>query len=164
MRIVVRPGKSALIAPAVIVGMLLAAASMVAGNAPFGAVAIGAAVALLTVAFLAQLQATIAVEGDSITVRYLGTSFQDQLSNFEPASTKKFDYRQDRRFGLKRLFRGIHLRGFCVGWFVLRDASVAFVCLSRKRRARALTTRDGYTLMLDPGIARRIERRLPAAN
>ena len=35
--------------------------------------------------------------------------------------------------------------------------TVAFVCVSRKRKARALKTRDGCYILLDPRIARRIQ-------
>lgn len=115
----------------------------------------------ISVAFIApMLRATIDIDQESISIQYLSTSFEDRLDNLKPCASAKFNYIDDRELGLKKLFRGIQLRCFCVGWFVLNNRSVAYVCVSRKQRARMIETRDGYYLLLDPGIARRIERHL----
>lgn len=118
----------------------------------------GLLVAAAIAATLLHLSTKIVVEDDELSIRTWTTSFHEQVHNLNPALETKVDFRHDERYGLKRLFRGTNLRGFRVGWFVLNDGTVAFVCLTRKRRARAVTTRDGYCLLLDPWLARRIEQ------
>lgn len=128
---------------------------------PPAACAVAVLVSLLSVALAApHLRATIELDGDSISIRHPFHGFADRLDNLEPVASSKFDFRQDRQRGLKRLFRGVHLRGFHMGWFVLRNDAVAYVCLSRRQRARLFEGRDGYCLVLDPGTARRVERHL----
>ena len=105
-----------------------------------------------------SLRATIEIDsGDRLTIRYLIYSFSDRLENIQVEATSKFDFRRDDRLGVKRLYQGTRLPCFKVGWFVLKNGAVAFVCVSRKRRARALKTRDGCYILVDPRIARRIQ-------
>ena len=104
------------------------------------------------------LRATVEIDSDNrLTIRYLIYSFSDELENIRAGATPKFDFRRDDNLGVKRLFRGTRLPCFKVGWFVLRNGKVAFVCVSRKRRARALVTRDGCYILVDPRIARWIQ-------
>lgn len=104
------------------------------------------------------LRATVEIDSDNrLTIRYLVYSFSDDLENIRDGATPKFDFRHDDSLGVKRLFRGTRLPCFKVGWFVLRNGKVAFVCVSRKRRARALVTRDGCYILVDPRIARWIQ-------
>ena len=104
------------------------------------------------------LRATVEIDSDNrLTIRYLVYSFSDELENIRAGATPKFDFRHDDNLGVKRLFRGTRLPCFKVGWFVLRNGKVAFVCVSRKRRARALVTRDGCYILVDPRIARWIQ-------
>lgn len=125
---------------------------------------LGSVVALLavTLAFAAMtsvtLRATVEIDSSNrLTIRYLTYSFSDELQNIRVGATPKFDYRRDHNLGVKRLYRGTRLPCFNVGWFVLRNGGVAFVCVSRKRRARALVTRDGCYILVDPRIARWIQ-------
>ena len=116
----------------------------------------------VTFAFAAMtslsLRATVEIDADDrLVIRYLVYSFSDDLRNIDLAATPKFDFRRDDTLGFKRLYQGIRLPCFNVGWFVLRNGGVAFVCVSRKRRARALRTRDGCYILVDPGIARQIQ-------
>ena len=85
-----------------------------------------------------------------------GAPFDERLDNLEPASSPKFDFKHDRDLGLKRRFVGTSLRRFRVGWFFLENGGLAFVCLTRKHRARAIATKDGRYLVLDPRVARNI--------
>ena len=116
----------------------------------------------VTLAFAAltsvSLRATVEIDSDNcLTIRYLVYSFSDELENIQIAATPKFDFRRDDVLGFKKLYRGTRLPSFNVGWFVLRNGAAAFVCVSRKRRARALVTRDGCYILVDPRIARRIQ-------
>ena len=121
----------------------------------------------VTLAFAAMtcvsLRATVEIDSENrLTIRYLLCSFSDELKNIQAAATPKFDFRRDDILGFKRLYRGTQLPCFNVGWFVLRNGAVAFVCLSRKRKARAFRTRDGCYILVDPRIARRIQAACPA--
>ncbi|MXY06312.1 MAG: hypothetical protein F4171_16565 [Gammaproteobacteria bacterium] len=116
----------------------------------------------ITLAFAAMtsvsLRATVEIDSENrLTIRYLCYSFSDDLENIQVAALQKFDFYRDANLGFKKLHRGTRLPCFNVGWFVLRNGAVAFACLSRKRRARALMTRDGCYLLVDPHIARRIQ-------
>ena len=116
----------------------------------------------ITLAFAAMtsvsLRATVEIDSqDQLTIRYLSYSFSDELQNIQFAALGKIDFHRDANLGFKRLHSGIRLPSFHVGWFVLRNGAVAFACLSRKRRARALMTRDGCYILVDPHIARRIQ-------
>ena len=116
----------------------------------------------ITLAFAAMtsvsLRATVEIDSqDRLTIRYLSCSFSDELQNIQFAPLGKIDFHRDADLGFKKLHSGIRLPSFHVGWFVLRNGAVAFACLSRKRRARALMTRDGCYILVDPHIARRIQ-------
>ena len=116
----------------------------------------------VTLAFAAMtsvsLRATVEIDSENrLTIRYLVYSFRDELENIKVAATPKFDFRDDDNLGVKSLYQGTRLPCFNVGWFQLRNGGVAFVCVSRKRRARALMTRDGCYILVDPRIARRIQ-------
>ena len=116
----------------------------------------------VTLAFAAMtsvsLRATLEIDSKNrLTVRYLVYSFTADLQNIQTAATPKFDFRRDDDLGFKKLHRGTRLPGFNVGWFLLRNGATAFVCVSRKRKARAFKTRDGCYILIDPRIARRIE-------
>ena len=116
----------------------------------------------ITLAFAAMtsvsLRATVEIDSENrLTIRYLCYSFSDDLKNIQVAELRKFDFHRDARLGFKKLHRGTRLPCFNVGWFVLRNGAVAFACLSRKRRARALKTRDGCYILVDPRIASRIQ-------
>ena len=124
----------------------------------------GQALVLLavTLAFAAMtnlsLRATVEIDAENrLTIRYLVYSFSDELRNIHLTATPKFDFRRDDTLGFKKLYQGIRLPCFNVGWFVLRNGGVAFVCVSRKRKARALRTRDGCYILVDPGIVRQIQ-------
>lgn len=113
------------------------------------------------------LRATIETDCiGNLNIRYLVYSFSDRLENIQVVGEAKFDFRRDNQLGFKRLYEGTRLPCFNVGWFILKNGAVAFVCLTRKRRARAFKTRDGCYILLDPGIARQIQAAigaLPAA-
>ena len=140
------------------------AASSVVVLGPALAGGLGQALGLLavTLAFAAMttvsLRATVEIDADNrLIIRYLVYSFSDELRNIQLAATPKFDFRRDDNLGFKKLYQGTRLPCFNVGWFVLRNGGVAFVCVSRKRRARALRTRDGCYILVDPRIASRIQ-------
>ncbi len=106
----------------------------------------------------AMLRATIIVDSQgTLNIHCPLFSFCDQLDNLQLTPVPKFDFRRDEQFGLRRLYRGTRLPSFYVGWFVLKNDDVAFVCLSRKRKARAFKTHDGLYILIDPRIAREIE-------
>ena len=116
----------------------------------------------ITLAFAAMtsvsLRATVEIDSENrLTIRYLSYSFSDDLRNIQVAALRKFDFHRDAHLGFKKLHSGTRLPCFNVGWFVLRNGAVAFACLSRKRRARALMTRDGCYILVDPHVARRIQ-------
>ena len=113
---------------------------------------------VITASTSVSLCATIEIDsGDRLTIRYLVHSFSDRLENLQVEASSKFDFRRDDRLGVKRLYQGTRLPCFKVGWFVPKNGAVAFVCVSRKRRARALRTRDGCYILVDPRIARWIQ-------
>lgn len=133
-------------------------------SAPALALGSGHIIAMLaiTLAFAVMItvpmHATIEIDsGARLTIRYLIYSFSDRLENIRVQATPKFDFRRDDRLGFRKLYQGTRLPCFNVGWFVLRNGAMAFVCLSRKRNARALKTRDGCYILVDPRIARRIQ-------
>ena len=116
----------------------------------------------ITLAFAAMtsvsLRATVEIDSrDRLTIRYLSYSFSDKLQNIQFAPRRKVDFHRDAHLGIKKLHRGTRLPSFHMGWFVLRNGAVAFACLSRKRRARVLKTRDGCYILVDPQVARRIQ-------
>ena len=116
----------------------------------------------ITLAFAAMtsvsLRATVEIDSENrLTIRYLSYSFSDELRNIQVATLRKFDFHRDAHLGFKKLHSGTRLPWFNVGWFELRNGAVAFACLSRKRKARALKTRDGCYILVDPHIARRIQ-------
>ena len=132
-------------------------APMLAGE--FGHVPGVLAVALAFAAMISvSLRATVEIDSKNrLTIRYLVYSFSDKLENIQVEATPKFDFRRDDTLGFKKLYKGTRLPCFNVGWFVLKNGAVAFVCVSRKRKARALKTRDGCYILVDPRIARRIQ-------
>ena len=139
-------------------------ASLVVLLAPLIAGEIGYVLGLfaITLAFAAMtsvsLRATVEIDSENrLTIRYLSYSFSDDLENIQLAALHKFDFHRDAHLGFKKLHCGTRLPCFNVGWFVLRNGAVAFACLSRKRRARALMTRDGCYILVDPHVARRIQ-------
>lgn len=157
MRIAIQPQPTSLTILGFAVGLPLCGLLVLSHIPPLSALFWSSLVALTCVALASQLRATIQVGQDRIRIQYLLTSFADRLGNIEPQASEKFDFRTDERLGLKRLYLGTRLFGFYVGWYVLRDDSVAFVCVSRKHRARRLSTKDGHQLILDPGTAREVE-------
>ena len=103
------------------------------------------------------LKATVSINDDKLEIDYCGiTSFSEDLRNLTAKPSGKFLFRDDPKYGLNKLFRGTRLMGFHVGWYVLNDGSLAFVCVSRKKRARSIVTPDGVRLVVDPGVARAI--------
>jgi len=158
-RFILRPGRQALLSLAAIVCAAELVLLLVLG-VDAGRSLIAAALSALAVAWVVaqHLATTIELDGDRLRIRNLMTSFEDRIDNIEPDCSAKFDYRADRRFALRRRLLGTTLYNFRVGWFLLRDGSPAFACLSRQHRARALTTRDGCRVLLDPGVARRLQR------
>ena len=127
------------------------------------------AVIAVTVSLVAitciSMRALVEVDSSQrVRVRYLIYCFSEKLENMQIEVTSKFDFRRDEELGFKALYEGTRLPCFNVGWFVLNNDSVAFVCLTRKRRARAFKTHDGCYLVLDPHIARRIEAVAHATN
>lgn len=127
---------------------------------------LGMAIATLASATMASLalRATIKVKaGDRLTIRYLIHSLTVRLENIEVVPTPRFDFRRHRKLGVKRLYQGTRLPGFHAGWFVLRNGSVAFVCVSRKRKASAFKTHNGCYILVDPRIARRIRNAADAS-
>lgn len=120
---------------------------------------LGMTIAALASAGMAgyALRATIRIQfRDRLTIRYLVYTFTERLENIQIVPTPKFDFRRHKKLGVKRLCRGTRLPHFYVGWFVLRNGSVAFVCVSRKQKALAFRTHDGCYILVDPRIARRI--------
>ena len=106
----------------------------------------------------ATLRATIEMDAQGmLSIHCPLFRFCHQLDNLKLAGVPKIDFRRDEQFGLKRLYRGTRLPSFNVGWFVLKNDAVAFVCLSGKRKARTLKTHDGFYILVDPRIARKIE-------
>lgn len=158
-RFVLRPGRRALLSLALsIAAAELVLLSLLGVDAGRSLLAAGLSALAIAVIVTQHLATTIEVDGDRLRIRNLMTSFEDRVDNIQPACSAKFDYRDDERFALRRRLLGTTLYNFRVGWFLLRDGSPAFACLSRQHRARAFTTRDGCRVLLDPGVARRLQR------
>ena len=105
-----------------------------------------------------SLRATIKVDASNrLNIRYVTHTFSDRLENIQAAATPKFNFRRNQRLGLKKLYFGTRLPCFNVGWFALRNGALAFVCVSRKRAARAFRTHDGCYILVDPRVARHIQ-------
>lgn len=116
-------------------------------------------VALAFAAMIAlALRADIWVDArNRLHVRYLVYSFSTKLKHLQRAPTPKFDFRRDEELGLARMYQGTRVPSFRVGWFLLRNQSVAFACVTRKRRAQAFKIRKGLYLVVDPALARQIQ-------
>lgn len=108
------------------------------------------AIALIT---MFQLQAVIRVEQGRLSIVSTFASFSEKLENLNLDVSEKFLYRTDAENALNKFHFGTRILGFYVGWFTLNDGSVAFACVSRKRHARAISTKDGVKIVLDPGLA-----------
>lgn len=161
LRIEVRAGRSTLLFLAVVLGLPLAVLITAVQPTLQGALS-GILIGLALVAFgWLHLRAVIEVDGSELRVRYQNQTFAERLDNLRMTSSQKLNFEDDPDRGIERSILGSKVKGFHVGWFSLRDETVAFACLSRKRNARALESRDGYVLLLDPKVARRISERLP---
>lgn len=162
LRIEVRAGRSTLLFLAFVLGLPLAV--LITANQPtiqgaLTGIFIGLA---LVVSGWFHLRAVIEVDGGELRVRYQNQTYAERLDNLRFVSDEKMNFEEDPRRGIGASILGSKIKGFNVGWFRLRDDSVAFACLSRKRNARALESRDGYLLLLDPRVARKISGLLPA--
>lgn len=111
------------------------------------------AIALL---MMFQLQAVIKVEDGRLQINCMFASFVDKIDNLKPEVSDKFLFRSDKKYALDKLYLGTRVLGFYVGWYTLKDGSVGFACVSRKRHACAISTKDGVRLILDPSVARTI--------
>lgn len=129
------------------------------GQPPLSAIIHSLLISLAFAGILLQLTTTIEVVDSQLTIRNWNwlTSFKMSVDNLEVTPSAKFDYRHDAEMSLKRRFYSMVLRRFRVGWYVLENDILAFVCLTRRARARAIATKDGRYLLLDPGIARSLE-------
>jgi len=157
IRVTVRPGETTLLFLAVcftIPTVLFAAALDVELKM---LVALGAIFLVNSYLFWITLSVNIEVSNDEVYIRYLHHSFRDKVSNLMPEASPKFDFKSDENLSLKKLYSGTRLLGFAVGWFTLKDDRVAFTCLTRKKRARFFSSKDGYLLILDPSVASKIE-------
>ncbi len=162
LRIEVRAGRSTLLFLAFVLGLPLAV--LITANQPtlqgaISGILIGLA---LVVSGWLHLRAVIEVQDGELRVRYQNQTYAERLDNLRMVSEDKMNFEEDPRRGIRTSILGSKIKGFNVGWFKLRDDSVAFACLSRKHNARALQSRDGYLLLLDPKVARRIGERLPS--
>jgi len=158
-RFVLRPGRQALLSLALTVAAVeLVLLSVLGVDGGRSLMAAGLTALAMACIVGQHLVTTIELDGDRLRIRNLMTSFEDRVDNIQPECSAKFDYRDDERFALRRRLLGTTLYNFRVGWFLLRDGSPAFACLSRQHRARAFTTRDGCRVLLDPGVARRLQR------
>lgn len=99
----------------------------------------------------------ITLENGHIHIRYLNYQYYDSLDNFYPEASSKFSYRQDKQLGLKHMLSGTNLKGFKVGWCELKNEAPGFICLTRRKNARALAAKDGTYLLLDPSVAEQVE-------
>lgn len=161
LRIEVRAGRSTLLFLGLVLGLPLAV--LITANQPtiqgaLSGIFIGLA---LVVSGWLHLRAVIEVEGEELRVRYQNQTYAERLDNLTLVSGEKLNFQEDPRRGIGASILGSKIKGFNVGWFKLKDESVAFACLSRKHNARALKSRDGYLLLLDPRVARRIGELLP---
>ena len=158
----IRPGLSSLLMVGLGVGLVIALTLGVAGLPLFSTVVLAATVGLSCALMVYQLHADIYLTPEEVRIHYWSTTFVDSVKNLRDGPGEKFDFRKDEQRALNRLRLGTRLLGFYVGWYSLKDGSPAFVCLTRKHRARRFRTNDGVSLVLDPGVARKLEHALPA--
>ena len=116
----------------------------------------------IAIAFAAMLAVALRAEiwvdaRNRLHVRYLVHSFSVKLRHLQRAPSPKFDFRRHGELGLARMYQGTRVPSFRVGWFLLRNRSVAFACVTRKHRARAFEIRKGLYLVVDPALARQIQ-------
>ncbi|XOV85520.1 MAG: hypothetical protein ACFHXK_10470 [bacterium] len=135
-------------------GMLLV--GLLSSMTTFEAVILSAFIGAIALLMMFQLQAVVKVEEGRLRINCMFASFVDTIDNLQPEVSDKFLFRSDETYALSKLYLGTRVLGFYVGWYTLKDGSVAFACISRKRHARALSTKDGVRLILDPGLARLI--------
>lgn len=159
MKFTVRPSLLANLPLLVALGGLLLVLFWVMGQPLVPALLHSLLISLAFAGILLQLTTTIEVVDSQLTIRNWNwlTSFKMAVDNLAVTSSAKFDYRHDSEMSLKRRFYSMVLRRFRVGWYVLENDTLAFVCLTRRERARAIATKDGRYLLLDPGIARSLE-------
>lgn len=156
MDIVIRPQvrSMVMVAGAATAGMLFV--GLLSTMSTFEAVTLAFFIGAIALLMMFQLRAVVSVEDDRLRINCMFASFVDKIDNLEPDVSDKFLFRSDEKYALSKLYLGTRVLGFYVGWYTLKDGSVAFACVSRKRHARALSTKDGVRLVLDPGLARQI--------
>ncbi len=156
MDIVIRPQvrSMVMVAGAAAVGMLLI--GLLSSMSTFEAITLSLFIGVIALLMMFQLQAVVKVEEGRLRINCMFASFVDKIDNLKPEVSDKFLFRSDEKYALRKLYLGTRVLGFYVGWYTLKDGSVAFACVSRKRHARALSTKDGVRLVLDPGLARLI--------
>ncbi|MCR9262370.1 MAG: PH domain-containing protein [Pseudomonadaceae bacterium] len=143
-----------MVAGAATAGMLFV--GLLSTMSTFEAVTLAFFIGAIALLMMFQLRAVVSVEDDRLRINCMFASFVDKIDNLEPDVSDKFLFRSDEKYALSKLYLGTRVLGFYVGWYTLKDGSVAFACVSRKRHARALSTKDGVRLVLDPGLARQI--------
>lgn len=148
----------------VVVGIVAFASTLLlhllSGTDLLQALYVSGIVSLATSLTLFSLKAVIKIDGDVLEIDYVRATFADKLSNIKTEATEKFLFKDDPLLALGKLYLGTRIIGFYVGWYTLKDGSAAYVCVSRRRRARALATKDGVRLILDPGIAKALSKRI----
>lgn len=155
MRIVLRPRLMPLITLCLALGAPFIVVFINKGNA--WGVVLTSVLIVLAVAFLSfMLSATIKMQDDKIRISTLTCNFESPIDSISENVSPKFSYHEDPEYGLKKHVLGSHLSGFHVGWFVLNNDSVGFVCVTRKKRARAIYIGENCFLVLDPSIAKKI--------
>lgn len=156
MDIVIRPQvrSMVMVAGVATTGMLFV--GLLSTMSTFEAVTLAFFIGAIALLMMFQLRAVVSVDEDRLRINCMFASFVDKIDNLEPDVSDKFLFRSDEQYALSKLYLGTRVLGFYVGWYTLKDGSVAFVCVSRKRHARALSTKDGVRLVLDPGLARQI--------
>ena len=162
IHIQIRPNRFSLLTVGLTVWLALSLGFALAGVAMLSTLVLATAVGAACALMVYQLHADIYLIGDEVRIHYWSTSFVDSVANLADGPGPKYDFRHDETKGLKRLWQGTRLIGFYVGWYSLNDDSPAFVCLTRKHRARRFKTTDGVSLVLDPGVARQLDNALPA--
>lgn len=158
MEIKIRPTIHSLGIIGIAIAVVFAAWFSFAGFEWYKALLLGLLIAGFLVLNVAQLCATIRAQDDVLRIDYLLVSCDASIDDLSSEVSQKFDYRRDPEFGLDTLLLGTRLFGFHVGFYKLKDGSTAYVCLSRKKHARAITAENGFKLLLDPGIAKRVVR------
>jgi len=157
MKIVLRPSLMPLIILCLLLGAPFIFVFINKGN--IWAVVLTTVLIVVAVAFLSlMLSATIKLSDGKICISTLTCNFERPVDSISEKVSPKFPYHEDPEYGLKKRLLGSHLSGFHVGWFVLNNDSVGFVCVTRKKRARALYIGDNCFLVLDPSIAKEIVR------